>query len=454
MSEYLIWECLVCGFIYDEAEGWPDDGIAPGTRWADVPDDWFCPDCGVGKEDFEMRARGPSEQQSSTTAAAPLASAPLIILGTGLAGYNLAREWRKLDEKTPLLMITADDGAFYSKPLLSTGFAKGQTPEQMVSSSASAMAEQLNAEIITHTRVGAIDTHAQTVTANGQTYPYSQLVLALGSEAITPPMAGASTERVFTVNDLTDYRRFKEAIEGKLRILIVGAGLIGSEYANDLAQTGREIHVVDPLAAPLGSLMPAEVGQVIQQGLAAHGVQYHLQTLVQSLAETGQGVRATLANGEQIEADLVLSAVGVRPRTALAQAAGITVGRGIQTDAYLKTSASNVYALGDCAEVAGHNLLYVMPLMHAARALAPTLAGTPTAVRYPAMPVMVKTTLCPVVVSPVASGQAGSWQIEQDGHNVRALFHSPEGVLQGFALTGNYLREKEPLNRQLAAILE
>lgn len=521
MSDYLIWECLVCGFIYDEAEGWPDDGIAPGTRWADVPDDWYCPDCGVGKEDFEMRARGPSQAQAPAepeaasgaenqaqpaaatllagqaecslcswtylpALAAPsqsigpntpftdlpgdfrcpacgapasafdakvMASAPLIIVGTGLAGYNLAREWRKLDGQTPLLIISADDGAFYSKPVLSTGFAKGQSPEQMVSSDAQTMARQLNAKILTHTEVSNIDTEAQTLIAGGSSYSYSKLVLAVGSEAIAPPLTGTGLHKVFTVNDLTDYRRFQQAIEGQRRLLIIGAGLIGSEYANDLAQTQRSIHVVDPLASPLGSLMPAAVGRAIQRGLEAHGVQYHLGTVVASIEDHDSGVLATLANGEQIEADLVLSAIGVRPRTSLAQAAGLLTKRGIQTDKTLATSAANVYALGDCAEVAGHNLLYVMPLMHGARALAPTLAGQPTAVHYPPMPVMVKTTLCPVVVSPVAPNLPGDWSIEQEGDSVRALFHDAQGQLRGFALCGKYLREKDALNRQLEAII-
>lgn len=525
MSDYQIWECLICGFIYDEALGWPEDGIAPGTRWADVPDDWLCPDCGVGKDDFEMCARGPSttpppaqtEEQPNEApslapsaaptpahnghwqcslcdwtylpsrgdasqsidadtpfsalpnpwrcpecgapqtafSAKPAATQPLIIVGTGLAGYHLAREWRKLDPDSPLLMITHDDGAFYSKPLISTGFAKGQTPEQMVTSSANTMAEQLRAEILTHTTVEQIDPHARTVTTNGTHYRYQQLVLALGSEAMAPPLTGTGLDRVYTVNDLTDFRHFHRAIAPHRRLLIIGAGLIGSEYANDLAHTERDIQVVDPLPSALGSLMPAAVGNAVQRSLERRGVRYHLGTVVQSLAATADGVTATLANGTNIDADIVLSAIGVRPRTALAQAAGIAVGRGIKTDRWLRTSAPNIYALGDCAEVAGYNLLYVMPLMHAARALAPTLAGQPTAVHYPSMPVMVKTTLCPTVVCPVPPSLEGQWQIEQDGEeHVQALFYDRQNQLRGFALCGRFLREKDRLNRQLGALLE
>ena len=119
------WECIVCGLIYDEAEGWPDDGIAAGTLWKDVPEDWLCPDCGVGKEDFEL-IEGDTEEDSSSASdeAHTVANNSVVIIGTGLAGYGLAKEFRKLDENTELILITSDDGASYSKPMLSTGYTR------------------------------------------------------------------------------------------------------------------------------------------------------------------------------------------------------------------------------------------------------------------------------------------------------------------------------------------
>ena len=161
----------------------------------------------------------------------------------------------------------------------------------------------------------------------------------------------------------------------------------------------------------------------------------------------------TLNNGDFIDADAVLSAVGVRPRTELAAAAGLETARGIKTDRLLKTSAEGVYALGDCAEVAGHVLVYVAPLLAAGRALAATLAGTPTEVVYPAMPVTIKTTACPVCVSPVGKDTEGSWTISGEGSDIKALFHAPEGELLGFALTGAAVKERMALAKELPPIL-
>ena len=100
------WQCSVCGFIYDETQGLPEAGIAPGTRWADIPDIWVCPDCGAPKSDFAM---------VEIDLAAGVDRRPIVIVGTGLGGYSVAREFRKLDAETPVLILTADDGRYFSE---------------------------------------------------------------------------------------------------------------------------------------------------------------------------------------------------------------------------------------------------------------------------------------------------------------------------------------------------
>ena len=123
------------------------------------------------------------------------------------------------------------------------------------------------------------------------------------------------------------------------------------------------------------------------------------------------------------------------------------------TDRLLQTSAPNVYALGDCAEVQGHVLVYVAPLMAAARALGKTLAGEPTQVSYPAMPVTIKTPACPVVVAPPMPDAMGDWTISGDGQDIRAEFRDAGGQLLGFALTGEATRDKLALQKELPPIM-
>jgi rubredoxin-NAD+ reductase len=455
MSKY---ECIVCGLIYDEKEGWPDDGIAPGTKWEDVPEDWLCPDCGVGKEDFELLEEAPvDDTPHHEEPVVDKVHAPVVILGTGLAGYGLAKEFRKHDDETPLILITSDDGRSYSKPMLSTGYTKDHSANDLAQLDAGSMARMLKASVWTMTSVNEIDTAQQLIkVGDAQTaIHYGKLVLAVGAEVISPPIAGDALERVYSVNDLLDYDDFRTAVaKNKVKkVCIIGGGLIGCEFTNDLINGGFEVEAVDPLAYCLPTLLPEAAGKAVQAALELEGAKFHFGPLVTAVNGADEGVVVSLNNGETIAADIVVSAVGVRPRTGLAKASGIATNRGITTNRLLETSAPNVYAMGDCAEVEGHVLVYVAPLMAAARALGKTLAGELTEVSYPAMPVTIKTPACPVVVAPPAQGAQGEWSIAAEGNNVKAEFRDGSGALLGFALTGEATKEKMALQKELPAIM-
>ncbi|MDV3443770.1 FAD-dependent oxidoreductase, partial [Pseudomonas otitidis] len=272
-------------------------------------------------------------------------------------------------------------------------------------------------------------------------------------EVIRVPVEGDAGDAVFPINDLEDYARFRAAAAGKRRVLILGAGLIGCEFANDLTLGGYEVEVVAPCEQVMpGLLHPAAAGAV-QAGLEAIRARFHLGPVLASLNHAGEALEAHLSDGTHLSCDLVVSAVGLRPRTALAAAAGLDVNRGVVVDRELRTSHANIYALGDCAEVDGINLLYVMPLMASARALAQTLAGTPTAVSYGPMPVTVKTPACPLVVSPPPRGLDGEWTVEGAGADIKALCRDASGRLLGYALTGAAVQEKLALNRELPPVL-
>ena len=380
-------------------------------------------------------------------------SLPVVIIGSGLAGYTLAREFRKLDKETPLTVISRDHAGFYSKPMLSNALASKKTAAAIALNTPEQMATQLNAVVRPRTRIDAIDTAAHTLRIGGETIAWSKLVLALGADQIRLPLSGDATGSILTVNDLDDYARFRAAIDGKKRVAIIGAGLIGCEFANDLAANGYTVDIIDIAPQALGRLLPPAGGALLQARLAALGVQWHLGTGTQSVERTDDGYTLTLTNGTIIASDIVLSAVGLKPRTMLAAAAGLKVNRGIAVNRHLETSAPDVYALGDCAEIEGLVMPFVMPIMHAARALAQTLAGKHTAVTFPAMPVMVKTPACPTIVAPPAVGAAGTWQVEAGADGVKALFTAADGKLLGFALNGAATAERAKLAPQLPPVL-
>ena len=380
-------------------------------------------------------------------------SAPVVIVGTGLAGYNLAREFRKLDSETPLLLITADDGRSYSKPMLSTGFGKNKEADGLSMAAPGAMAEQLKAQVRTHTRISAIDPGHKQLWIGEEAVPYRDLILAWGAQTVQVPVEGDAQDAIFPINDLEDYARFRAAAAGKRRVLIMGAGLIGCEFTNDLIAGGYEVDVVAPCEHVMPTLLHPAAAGAVQAGLEGLGARFHLGPVLIRLNRTADGVEAHLSNGDVIPCDVVVSAIGLRPRIDLAAAAGIRVNRGIEVDRLLKTSHANIFALGDCAEVEGLSLLYVMPLMSCARALARTLAGNPTAVSYGAMPITVKTPACPLVVSPVPRGYEGVWSVEGHGADIKAVCRDADGNLLGYALTGQAVSEKLALNKELPALL-
>lgn len=380
-------------------------------------------------------------------------NAPVVIIGTGLAGYNLAREFRKLDGETPLLLITADDGRSYSKPMLSTGFGKNKEADGLSMAEPGAMAEQLKAEVRTHTRVSGIDPGHKRLWIGEEAVPYRDLILAWGAEPVRVPVAGDAADAIFPINDLEDYARFRAAAAGEKRVLILGAGLIGCEFANDLILGGYEIDLIAPCEQVMPTLLHPAAAAAVQAGLESLGARFHLGPLLTRLDRADDGLEAHLSDGEVLQCDLVVSAIGLRPRTDLAAAAGLEIGRGVVVDRHLQTSHANIYALGDCAEVDGLNLLYVMPLMNCARALAQTLAGTLTPVKYGPMPVTVKTPVCPLVVSPPPKGSEGVWTVEGEGADIKALCLDSDGNLLGYALTGAAVMDKLALNKALPPLL-
>ncbi len=375
---------------------------------------------------------------------------PIIIIGTGLAGYMLAKEFRKCDQHTPLEIITASDGRFYSKPLLSTALTQNKTADCLAVFSATEMAEQLHATVHTHTVVKKIDPKNKIVFTDKE-IPYERLVLALGAQTITPPLEGNAVKEMVSVNDLQDYAKFREWLQGKKHIAILGAGLVGCEFANDLINVDIKVDIVAPERAPLTRFVPDAIGAALKIAMADKGVSWHLGHLATCVDRSEQGVKITLDDGSFVEAEGVLSAIGLRPSIELAKQAGLAVHQGIQVDRCLQTSDPHIYALGDCAEVDGVVKQYVAPILQCARALAKILAGGREPVHYPTMPIVIKTPACPVVSCPPPD-VAGEWNLEGEGSHLSALYHDVDGQLRGFALVGDKVRDKMPLAKKLPLV--
>jgi rubredoxin-NAD+ reductase len=307
---------------------------------------------------------------------------PIVIAGSGLAGWTVARELRALSSDRPITLVTANSGDFYSKPMLSNAFAQGKSPANLLQATGAAQAAKYDVTLMANT----------TVTS----------VLALGAAPVRLSLPGAAF--ICSVNDWWDYAAFRDRMSrapnpAAVRVVILGAGLIGCEFANDLAGAGHSVTLVDPGERTLNRLINEGDSVRLQTALHELGVNFRFGETARAVNEALDGsYTVDLSDGTTLAADVVLSAVGLRPQTALASAAGIEVTQGISVDNMGQTSTPGVWALGDCAAYVRGVMPYVMPLMTAAKAMAKTLLGTPTPSVFPAMPVRIKTPAYPLTV--------------------------------------------------------
>ena len=415
---WLQYICNACGLIYDEAKGDPDSGLAPGTRFADIPDDWECPLCAVTKADFSpytppdlSKLRSTATCAGATRPTAKKGRAGVVIVGAGRAGWQMAQALRDTDAELPITLVTACSGDVYDKPLLSVALAKQMPLDKLVRETGAQAAARLGVRLLAQTQATRICTRTQTLSTTRGNQPFEELVLAHGAQVALPPTLPA--ELCWRVNHLDAYLKFRAAIADKPQhIAIVGAGLVGSELANDLALAGHSVTLLDPMPTPLARWAAPQAGEPVLaawQALPITFVGAVSIACVEANATAGQPARVvTTTCGQRFEVDQVLAATGLATPNRLAQSAGLTWHNGIAVDATtLATSHPHIHALGDCITIGGQASRYIEPIGRQAATIAAKLAvrragadtsACPVPYEVKAAVVRVKTTSCPLTL--------------------------------------------------------
>lgn len=416
--------CRVCGLLYDERLGDADSGLPAGTRWADIPDDWACPICGVGKADFEPYVPEPTTATATRRApavpAATRGDAGVLIVGAGRAGWAVAQALREQGCTQPITMVSACSGDVYDKPQLSVSVARALDPAAMVRESAAAAAARLGVRLRSGTHAVAIDVRARRLRTTRGTLRWRHLVLAQGAEPALPAVLPAAL--VWRINDLASYQRLRTALAGgPQRVVLVGAGLVGCELANDLALAGHDITLLDLQPRPLAAQVPAPASRRLLQAWQGLPIRFIGDAQVSKVERVENGpLMLTLGDGTRIPADQVIAATGLRAGGRLAASAGLAfdaVAGGIVVDARTgATSVPGIHALGDCVVVDGQASRYIEPIARQARAIAAQLLQRPLDDTAPVQPPLlrVKTSALPITVSGGAQAR-GPWLTECDG---------------------------------------
>ena len=376
----------------------------------------------------------------------------IVIVGSGFAAYQLVKSLRKLDSSVPVTVITADSGDDYSKPELSHVFSRRQTAGDLIKQAADEFASAHNIKLLNYTQVQSIDTDAKTVHLSGNSICYSELVLATGASSFVPDFEGNATDEIATLNSLTEYAGQQNRLASAKSVLVLGAGLIGTEIAMDLANAGKQVTICDRADSLMPTLLPSFLGAELYQTMAGNGVRIKLSSTVKAVNRHHQQLITQFDDQSYVEADVVIAAMGLKTNTHLASESGLAVNQGIVVDDHLRTSAQDIYALGDCAELGGKVRAFLQPTMLSAMALAKTLLGMPTPVRLPASLVKAKTPWIPLSLSGQTSQTDACWEVTRDAEGyVAKAFEKETGTLIGFVVSHDQQKAAFPLLRLLPA---
>jgi apoptosis-inducing factor 3 len=270
----------------------------------------------------------------------------IVIVGGGAAGLAAAEMLRREGFAGSLTMISAEADPPIDRPNLSKDFLAGNAPADWMPLRPDDWYAEQHIDLLLKRRVLSIDAQAREVLlADGEARPYDALLLATGAEPVELPVPGAAPGQVHTLRSFDDSRAIAAKAATARRALVIGSSFIGLEVAASLVGRGIEVHVVAPETVPMQRVLGPELGRFVRALHESHGVVFHMGTTVNQV----EGGLVTLADGTALQADLIVAGVGVRPRLALAEKAGLAMDRGVSVDEFLQSSAPGIFAAGDIA---------------------------------------------------------------------------------------------------------
>lgn len=288
-----------------------------------------------------------------------------VIIGNSAAAVGAVEGIRQVDQKGKITIISDEPYHTYSRPLISYWLAGKVTADNMVYRDGG-FYEANGVDAMLGKKAVSVDTKDKKVVLDdGKSVKYDRLLIATGGKPIVPPMKGLDKEGIYTFLKFDDVKAISQAATPGKKAVIIGAGLIGLKAAEALLKLGLDITVVELANRVLSAILDEEAGAMVQGRLEEAGIKFALNTTVKEITGKKQVSGVTLENGNKLDCDLLVVAIGVQPNIDVVKDVGIKINRGIVVDEHMQTSDAKVYAAGDVAE--GYDLVYgvnrVLPLL-------------------------------------------------------------------------------------------
>lgn len=322
------WRCVICGYEHEGAE--PPE---------------VCPACGVGKENFVPV--NPEDEFVNDT------GRKFVIIGSGIGALTAAENIRKRDRSATITMLTDEKYLPYYRPALSDLLSE-DLPEERLYIHDEAWYAERNIDLKRGLPVVRIELkEKKVITGDGQEFPYDKLIIATGASSNIPPIPGVELKGVYALRSLDDALKVKEAIQGAKKAVVIGGGVLGLEAVWEMVNAGLKVAVIEGFDRLMPRQLDVDTSRKLEELIKGYGVELYLGAGVEAIIGTDRVEKVKLKDGTEILADMVLLSTGVRPNTALAKEAGIVVEQGIVVDEKMRTSAPDVYAVGDVAQYNG-----------------------------------------------------------------------------------------------------